>query len=253
MNRRIVALILAIMVATSVSIIGVGFVKVWTDYSFQEPVIKPDLQSTLFIHELVDTNLTITFSTKSNLFYKTDIVYYEPISILSASSFYEIHSGPIEVSAQIHPSQRVRFLNITVGPVVHELFIIRCWNLNTTIVYDSEVGLNQSLFYLAGGSLKVVVEEDIQHSVAGSINTDDVSLDVTVPTGFSGAVLYSSYSVTTARTGWAYSLDFNYVAHAFGTYDGFYNNSTESNGGDKLIGDLVFQIECNELHLTLVS
>ncbi|MFW9805492.1 MAG: hypothetical protein ACFFFK_02025 [Candidatus Thorarchaeota archaeon] len=253
MNRRIAAFILTIMVSSSVVIVGVVFANVWDKYSFQLPVIQRDSQSTLFIHELVDTNLTITFSNESNLFYKTDIAYYEPISILSASSCYEVHSSPTEVSAQIHPFQRVRSLNITVGPVVHELFIIRCWNLETTIVYDSEVGLNQSLYYLAGGSLKVIVEENIQHSVAGRISADVVNLDVTIPTGFSGAVFFSSYSVTTEITGWAYSLDFYYDTHAFGTHDGFYNNSTESNGGDELIGDFVFKIDCDELHLTLVS
>ena len=76
--------------------------------------------------------------------------------------------------------------------------------------------------------------------------SDDVRLDITVPTGFSGGLFFHSGSATVERTGWEYCVDIYSDTHAYGTYDGFYDTFRDS-------GDLVFLIECDELYLKLVS
>lgn len=241
------------MIAVSVLAIGFVAVKAETKYSFQEQVPGNATDGSLIITHLTDCNLTITFSDEPNLLYRMDIEYYEPVSIWFAYPRHTISADSEEASVHIYPTRRVRSLNITVGPVVSFLDIFACWNINSTIVYDGAVDLNQYLLYFDSGPLNVIVTEDIRNRVGGYIDTHDVRLGITVPTGFSGAVLFSSVSVTTERTGWEYSLDLSYSVHAYGTYDGFYNNSTESTSGDRLIGDFVFTIYCYELYLNLVS
>jgi len=254
-KRRTAAIVLTLMVAVSVLTIGIGFVIAGTRYSFQEQVPGEVSQATLTISQLTDCNLTITFTDEPNLFYRMDIEYYEPVPIWSAYPLREITVGPVAATAQIYPSRRVRSLNITVGPAVYRLYFFRCHNLNSTIVYDGAVELNQTLWYYASGSLNVIVTEDIRNGIGALITSDEVRLDITVPTDFSGGVFFRSWSVTVERTGWAYSVDIYSDTHAYGTHDGFYTNSTttELTGGDMLIGDLLFRVECDELDLKLVS
>lgn len=255
MKRRTAAIVLTLMVTVSVLTVGIGIVMAGTIYSFQEHVPREASQAALIISELTDCNLTITFIDEPNLLYRIDIEYYEPVPIWSAYPPHKITVGPVAAGAQIYPSQRVRSLNVTVGPAVYWLDFHRCYNLNSTIVYDGAVELNQTLRYYASGSLDVIVTEDIRNGIGADITSDEVRLDITVPTGFAGCVFFQSDSVTVERTGWAYSVDINYNTHAYGTHDGFYNNSTttELTGGDMLIGDLVFQVDCDELYLKLVS
>lgn len=247
MKRRTAAIVLALMVTVSVLSVGIGIVMVDTRYSFQELVPERTSQAALIIYDISDCNLTITFIDESNLLYRMDIQYYEPISIWSAYPSHEITVGALATSASIHPNRRVRSLNVTVGPSINYLQFFRCYNVNSTIVYDGNVEFNQTLIYYASGSLNIIVTENIRNRIGASITTDAVRLDITVPTGFSGGVFFSSESVTVERTGWAYNVDIYYDTHAYGTHDGFYNNSTE------LIGDLVFLVDCDELYLKLVS
>ncbi len=249
MKRRTAAIVLTLMVTVSVLTVGIGIVMAGTRYSFREQVPREASQAALVISEFTDCNLTITFIDEPNLLYRMDIEYYEPVPIWSAYPRHEITVGSLEAIAYIHPThtRRVRSLNITVGPAVYSLYFFRCYNLNSTIIYDGTVELNQTLVYYASGSLDVIVTEDIRNGIGASITSDEVRLDITVPTGFSGGVFFRSVSVTVERTGWAYDVDIYDDTHAYGTHDGFYNNSTE------LIGDLVFLVECDELYLKLVS
>jgi hypothetical protein len=247
MNRRIVALFLTIMITFSVLTIGIGFALAGTRYGFQEHVSGEVSQAMLRISELTNCNLTITFSDEPNLFYRIDIEYNEPVPIWFAYPRHEITVGQNDTGAHIYPSRGVKSLNITVGPVVDWLYITRCWNLISTIVYDDDVGLNQSLMYYASGSLNVTVTEDIRSGIGASITSDDVRLDITVPIGLSGGVFFHSISFTVERTGWPYSVDIYSDTHAYGTHDGFYNNSTA------VIADLAFLVDCDDLFLKLVS
>ena len=246
MKRRTAGIVIALMVTVSILTVGIGIVMADTRYSFQELVPDGASQAALIIYDISDCNLTITFIDESNLLYRMDIEYYEPVPIWSAYLRHEITVGPLSASAQIHPNMRVRSLNITVGPAIYQLHFFRCYNVNSTIVYDGTVELNQTLMYYASGSLNVIVTEDIRNRIGASITSDDVRLDITVPTGFSGGVFFRSGSATIERTGWEYSEDIYYDTHAYGTYDGFYDTFRDS-------GDLVFLVECDELYLKLVS
>ncbi|MHA1963527.1 MAG: hypothetical protein ACXACG_12315 [Candidatus Thorarchaeota archaeon] len=244
MKRRTAAIVLALMV--TISVLTVGFVMGGTRYSFQEQVPRERSQAALIISQLTDCNLTITFVDKPNLLYKIDIEYYEPVPIWFSYPQHEINIGLSAASANFRFYERVRSLNVTVGPAVFSLDLFMCHNLNSTIVYDGTVELNQTLRYYASGSLDVIVTEDIRKRIGASITSDDVRLDITVPTGFSGGLFFRSGSATVERTGWEYSVDIYSDTHAYGTYDGFYDTFRDS-------ADLVFLVECDELYLKLVS
>ncbi len=243
MKLRTAAIVIALMV--TVSVLTIGFVMADTRYSFQELVPEGASQVAVIIYDISDCNLTITFIDEPNLLYRMDIEYYEPIPIWSAYPSHEITVGSLAASAVIHPNRRVRFLNVIVGPAIYYLHFFRCYNVNTTIVYDGAVELNQTLDYRAGsfGSLNVIVTEDIRNGIEAGIVCDEVRLDITVPTGFSGGVKFYCGSVNVERTGWAYTVD-----QAYGTHDGFFDNDTHS-----MIADLWFQVECDELYLKLMS
>ena len=251
MKRRTAAIAVTGVVLVSMVAVGVVILMADTRYHFERPISVGISKFQLLLHEISDCNLTLLFSEDPALLYSMDIEYYNPVPIWSADPFDRLTVGPEAAGVDISTTQRVRSLNITVGPAAYSVYVFRCWNFNSSIIYDGIVTQNQTFYYFASGMLTLTVTEEVGFNIGGIIRCGECILDISVPDGFSGGVYFDTSDLNIAeRTGWQYeAISSSESVFGYGTYEEFYDQVNRQRNHV----DIEFSVECDILDLKLQS
>ena len=166
----------------------------------------------VFLGDLEDTNLSITFVDDPSLLYTMDIALYEPATPAEAYTYHPIRGYDTLLKAKV----RIRSLNITLGTGVAYYIDVGGINLDSTIIFDN--GANMTwwpLTYAATGRLDLVLTEnitltsDIYLSVGGRDGFNymtSLHLDVDLPPSVRGSLSFSDASIAfTENVGWEYN------------------------------------------------
>ena len=251
MKRRTAAIAVTGVVLVSMAAVGVVILMADTRYHFERPISDGISEFGLILQEISDCNLTIMFSDDPALLYSMDIEYYNSVPIWSADPLYRLTVGPEAAGVYIWATQSMKSLNITLGPAAYLVYMLMCWNCNSSIIYDGIVAQNQTLYYSASGMLRLTVTEEVGFNVGGTIRCSECILDISVPDGFSGGVYFDTPDLNMVeRTGWQYeAISSDESVFGYGTYEGFYDHVNRQRNHV----DIEFSVECDILNLILRS
>ncbi|MHA2322760.1 MAG: hypothetical protein ACXACG_14025 [Candidatus Thorarchaeota archaeon] len=148
---------------------------------------------TLFLADLLDTNLTISFVNDNSLLYRIDMVLYDPSS---PSEAFDLDTQSYTSIHRFFTLVRVRSMNVTLGTGCTYDLAVWGTNLSTSITYDNGARARSELRYEASGLLLVRITENMtimdnhnQFDIYTGISNDPLQafyLDVDLPDGYGG-------------------------------------------------------------------
>ncbi len=212
----------AILVSVLVIVAGVGVYLVYeatrTEFRFEEWNPEPNRRILMYIRDLTDANLTISFENDTLLMCRVDV------------ELYDAQSGSVvlvrEVGNQVNleATGRQRRVDVVLGTAAkYDLYIQRGQNLNTTVRFGNGAVLNKTRFEAyQTGILRIAVDEhdgfgaydnlvaNIGHpyGISGSLL---LLLDIDLPEGYDGRLFTNGAPISfIERVGWGFLRDGEY-------------------------------------------
>ncbi len=206
----------ALTISMLVIVAGVGVYWVYestrTQFRFEEWNPEPNRRILMYIRDLTDANLTISFENDTSLMCRV------------AVDLYDAQSGSVvlvrEVGNQVNleSTGRQRRVEVVLGTAAkYDLYIQRGDNLNTTVRFGNGAVLNRTDFdAYQTGIIRIAVDEHDglatydslfvyaghPYGIAGSLL---VLLDIDLPKGYDGRLHTNGAPISfVERVGWGY-------------------------------------------------
>ncbi len=210
-KKPLAFLIIGIVLVTGVSVFWF-YESNRTQFRFEEWNPEPNRRILMYIRDLTDANLTISFENDTSLMCRV------------AVDLYDAQSGSVvlvrEVGNQVNleSTGRQRRVEVVLGTAAkYDLYIQRGQNLNTTVRFENGAVLNKTRFEVyQTGIIRVAVDEDDglatyegliltiekPYGITGNLF---VLLDVNLPEGYDGYLYTSGAPISfVERVGWGY-------------------------------------------------
>jgi hypothetical protein len=213
MNRRAVAIVLALIV------VGAGTVILLLPQSLSSFHLEADYTGEgvdpiyLWLTDIQDCNLTVTFTDNPDLLYSIDIDLYEAAP--SSSAFVLTVEEWFDIRFQAILS--IKSLQVTLGTGVPYKIVVSGTDVNATFIYDNNViGSGASLNYGATGSfISLNFTEDMVFSdtgmevrVGATGEADIAYLHTDLPDGVNGEATFREPLSLHSVIGWVYRSGF---------------------------------------------
>jgi len=212
MNKRN-KFILAIVIA--ISVVGVLFtvvIPIGSDFHVESRAVKDD-KFIIWVTNVEDCNVSISFVDDANLFYAFDV---HLSSVAFGFSAFSVEENSYQV--MFSGSNQVESVDVTLGSgMLYDIVVAQVWGsdigLNTTITYSNGAQIDGVEVTIAHrGFLKFAIDEEVDATgdldirIGDSVTTTPslVHLDIDLPTGMNGVVDFndgSSLSIL-ENTGW---------------------------------------------------
>jgi hypothetical protein len=183
-----------------------------TQFHYEEWHPEPSRRILMYIRDLKDANLTISFVNDTTLMCRVDVDLYDP------------QSGSVrlvrEVANQINleSTGRQKRVEVVLGTSDrYNIHIQNGENLNTTVRYGNGAVLNETWFSAhQTGIIRIAVDEDDGLTTHGGMAIDaiiprgsqgqlHVLLDIDLPEGYDGELLTNNAPISfVERVGWGY-------------------------------------------------
>jgi hypothetical protein len=217
MNRRAVALVLALIVVGAGTLILL-LPQSSSSFHFEADYPEGDRYPVyLWLTDIQDCALNVSFVDDPNFLYEMDVELYESQPASSAFDLtvndYRITSGWMDVS--LHGVESIKSLQVTLGSGVPYFIVVTGTDVNATFIYDNNVmGSGECLDYSASGSFvnlqfteDVVVSNEgmeIEVGTSGAKRPDNIYLTLDLPDGVNGIGQFSEPLSIHAITGWTW-------------------------------------------------
>jgi hypothetical protein len=221
MNRKTIATVLILIVVGG----GAVFLFVpWSSNSFHLEGTHPDgakRSAYLWLTDLQDCALNVSFVDDLDLLYSIDVELYEPSPAPSAFELtvndYRTQSGVMDI--RFEGILSIKSLQVTLGSGVPYTIVVSSSssNVNATITYENNViGSGASLNYKATGSyVNLFITEEMVFSntgmeiiIGGTGRPDLIYLHTDLPDGVNGLATFKEPLYIQSNTGWAFRSQF---------------------------------------------
>ena len=217
MNKKGIASVIALVVVagvTAVLLIPRSVSTYHLEAEYPQGEKKP---AYLWLTDIQDCNLEVSFVDDLNLLYEVNVALYESVPASSAFEFtvndYRTSSGWMDV--KLNGIKSIKVLQVTLGSGVPYYLVVTGTDVNATFIYDnSAVGSGASIDYSATGSfVNLTFGETMTFSSFGmdvSIagEPDYAYLYVNLPDGVNGAATIKEPLSIHSNTGWVFRSQF---------------------------------------------
>jgi len=213
MNRRAIAVVLALIIA------GAGTILFLLPRSSSSFHLEAEYTGAgvdpiyLWLTDIQDCNLTISFVDEPSLLYSIDVELYEaaPSSsafVLTVEEWFDI---------RFEASMSMKRLQVVLGSGVPYKIVVSGSDVNATFVYDNDViGSGASLNYGATGSFisltftenMTFTDTGMEVSVGLPEEADIAYLHIDLPDGVNGAASFREPIYLHSNSGWVSSTGF---------------------------------------------